>query len=75
MSDSSLSSREIALRSSDSLYFDKLKPYNFESTVSDNESTKGEVSTKLCKQRKLKRLKGKYRLVSLWKIQEHLYQF
>ena len=45
MSDSSLSSREIALRSSDSLYFDKLKPYNFESTVSDNESTKGEVST------------------------------
>ena len=48
MSDSSLSSSEASLSSSDSLdsfsNFDKLKPYDFEPTVSDNENTDGKVS-------------------------------
>ena len=50
MSDSSLLSNEASLSSSDSLHsfsnFVKLKPYNFEPTVSDNENenTDGEVS-------------------------------
>ena len=49
MSDSSLSSCEASLSSFDSLdifsNFDKLKPYVFESTASDNENTDGEVSS------------------------------
>ena len=49
MSDSSLSSSEVSLSSSDSLdgfsNFDKLKPYDFEPTVSDNENTDREVSS------------------------------
>ena len=49
MSDSSLLSSEASLSSSDSLYsfsnFDKLKPYEFERTVSDNENIDGEVSS------------------------------
>ena len=49
MNDSSLSSSEAFLSSSDSLdnfsNFDKLKPYEFEPTVSDNENTDGEVSS------------------------------
>ena len=49
MSDSSLSSSEASLSSSDSLdgfsNFDKLKPYDFEPTVSDNENTDREVSS------------------------------
>ena len=42
-------SSEASLSSSDSLdsfsNFDKLKPYNFEPIVSDNENTDGEVSS------------------------------
>ena len=53
MSDSSLSSSETYLSSSDSLdsfsNFDKLKPYNFEPTISDNETEKS--VPQLCKQR------------------------
>ena len=53
MSDSSLSSSETYLSSSDSLdsfsNFDKLKPYNFEPTISDNEKEKS--VPQLCKQR------------------------
>ena len=53
MSDSSLSSSETSLSSSDSLdsfsNFDKLKPYNFEPTISDNETEKS--VPQLCKQR------------------------
>ena len=49
MSDSSLLSSEASLSSSDSLdsfsNFDKLKPYDFQPTVSDNENTDGEVSS------------------------------
>ena len=49
MSDSSLSLSEASLSSSDSLdsflNFDKLKPYDFEPTVSDNKNTDGEVSS------------------------------
>ena len=49
MSDSSLLSSEASLSSSDSLdsfsNFDKLKPYDFEPTVSDNENADGEVSS------------------------------
>ena len=49
MSDSSLLSSEASLSSSDSLdsfsNFDKLKPYEFERTVSDNENIDGEVSS------------------------------
>ena len=49
MSDSSLSSSETSLSSSDSLdsfsNFDKLKSYDFEPIVSDNENTDGEVSS------------------------------
>ena len=49
MSDSSLLSYEAYLSSSDSLdsfsSFDKLKPYDFEPTVSDNENTDREVSS------------------------------
>ena len=59
MSDSSLLSSEGSLSSSDSpdsfSNFDKLKPYNFKPRVSDNENTDGEVSSQLCKQRKLKK--------------------
>ena len=49
MSDSSLLSNEASLSSSDSLdsfsNFVKLKPYDFDPTVSDNENTDGEVSS------------------------------
>ena len=49
MSDSSLLSNEASLSSSDSLdsfsNFDKLKPYDLEPTVSDNENTDREVSS------------------------------
>ena len=49
MSDSSFLSSETSLSSSESLdrfsNFDKLKPYDFEPTVSDNENTDGEVSS------------------------------
>ena len=49
MSDSSLLSNEASLSSSDSLdsssNFVKLKPYDFEPTVSDNENTDGEISS------------------------------
>ena len=49
MSDSSLLSNEASLSSSDSLgslsNFIKLKPYDFEPTVSDNENTDEEVSS------------------------------
>ena len=49
MSDSSFLSGEVSLSSSDSLdsfsNFDKLKPYDFKPTVSDNENTDGEVSS------------------------------
>ena len=49
MSDSSLLSNEASFSSSDSLdsflNFAKLKPCNFEPTVSDNENTDGEVSS------------------------------
>ena len=49
MSDSSLLSNEASLSSSDPLdsfsNFVKLKPYDFEPTVSDNENTEGEVSS------------------------------
>ena len=49
MSDFSLFLDEAFLSSSDSLgsfsNFIKLKPYNFEPTVSDNENTDGEVSS------------------------------
>ena len=59
MSDSSLLSSEASLSSSDSpdsfSNFGKLKPYNFKPRVSDNENTDGEVSSQLCKQRKLKK--------------------
>ena len=59
MSDYSLLSSEASLSSSGSLdsffNFDKLKPYNFEPRVSDNEHTDGEVSSQLCKQKKLKK--------------------
>ena len=48
MSDSSLLSNEASLSSFESLdsfsNFVKLKPYDFELTVSDNENTDGEVS-------------------------------
>ena len=49
MSDSSLLSSEASLSSSDPLdsfsNFDKLKPYDFDPTVSDNENTDEEVSS------------------------------
>ena len=49
MSDSSLLSNEACLSSSDSLdsfsNFVKLKPYDFEPAVSENENTDGEVSS------------------------------
>ena len=49
MGDSSLLSNEASLSSSDSLNgfsnFIKLKPYDFEPTVSDNENTDGKVSS------------------------------
>ena len=49
MSDSSLLSNKASLNSSDSLNscsnFVKLKPYDFEPTVSDNENTDEEVSS------------------------------
>ena len=49
MSDSSLLSSEASLSSSDSFdsfsNFDKLKPHDFEPTVSDNENTDKEVSS------------------------------
>ena len=53
MNDSSLLSSEASSSSSDSLdsfsNFDKLKPYDFEPTVSENENTDGEVSLQLCR--------------------------
>ena len=59
MSDSSLLSNEASLSSSDSLdsfsHFAKLKPYNFEPTVSDNENKTERLVLQLCKQRKLKK--------------------
>ena len=49
MSDSSFSSSEASLSSSDSLdsfsNFYKLKPYVFEPTVNDNKNTDGEVNS------------------------------
>ena len=49
MTDSRLSSSEASLSSSDSLdsfsNFDKLKPYEFEPTVSDSVNTEGEISS------------------------------
>ena len=58
MSDFSLLSDEAFLSSSDSLgsfsNFIKLKPYDFEPTVSDNENTERLV-LQLCKQRMLKK--------------------
>ena len=49
MSDSSLLSSEASLSFSDSLdsfsNFDKLKPYDFGPTISDNGNTEGEVSS------------------------------
>ena len=49
MSDSSLLSNEASVSSSDSLdsffNFVKLKPYDFDPTVSDNENTDGELSS------------------------------
>ena len=49
MSDSSLLSNKTSVSSSGSLdsfsNFDKLKPYDFEPTVSDNENTDREVSS------------------------------
>ena len=49
MSDSSFSSSEASLSSSDSLdsfsNFNKLKPYVFEPTVNDNKNTDGEVNS------------------------------
>ena len=49
MSDSSLLSSEASLSSSDSFdsfsNFDKLKPYDFEPTASDNDNTYKEVSS------------------------------
>ena len=49
MSDSSLLSNQASLCSSDSLdsfsNFVKLKPYDFEPAVSDNENTDGEASS------------------------------
>ena len=70
MSDSSLSSSEASLSSSDSLdsfsNFVKLKPYDLEQTVSDNENTDREFSSS-ARQTKgaWKRMKGRSRLVSL----------
>ena len=79
MSDSRLSSSETSLSSSDSLdsfsNFCQIKPYNFKSTVSDNENTDGEVcSSTLQTKDSEKRTKGKSRLVSLWKMQGYVYQ-
>ena len=70
MSDSSLLSSKASLSSSDSLdsfsNFVKLKPYDFEQTVSDNENTEREFSSS-AKQTKgaWKRTKRRSRLVSL----------
>ena len=60
MSDSSLLSSEASLSSSDPFdsisNFDKLKPYDFDPTVSDNENTDEEVSSfQICIQWELKR--------------------
>ena len=59
MNGSSLLSSEASLSSSDSHHvfsnFDKLKPYEFEPRVSEYENTDREVSSQLCKQRKLKK--------------------
>ena len=80
MSDSSLLSREASLSCSDALdsfsNFDKLKPYDFEPTVSDDENTDGEVSSfSYANKGSRKRTKGKSTLVSLWKMQGHVYQY
>ena len=79
MSDSSLSSSDTSLSSSESLdcfsNLDKLKPYDFEPTVSDNENIEMEKSVlQICKQRTLKKkeqkgnlhwcLLGKYKAMS-----------
>ena len=59
MSDSSLSSSDTSLSYSDSLDsfsdFNKLKPYDFEPTVSDNENTSGEVSSSTMQTKELKK--------------------
>ena len=76
MSDSSLLSSEASLSSSDSLdsfsNFDKLKPYDFEPTVSDNGNTDEEVSSSAMQTKRAE--KGKSRLLSMWKMQGHVYQ-
>ena len=76
MSNFSLLSSEASLSSSDSLdsfsNFDKLKPYNFDSIVSDNRR-RSQFSS-YANKRSWKRTKGKFRLVYLWKMQSHVYQ-
>ena len=76
MSDSSLLSSEASLSFSDSLdsfsNFDKLKPYDFEPTVSDNGNTDEEVSSSAMQTKRAE--KGKSRLLSMWKMQGHVYQ-
>ena len=68
MSDSILSSSETSLRSSDSIdsysKFNKLKPYEFEPTVSDNESTGGGVSSLTMQTKELR--KQCWEFVLLW---------
>ena len=76
MSNFSLLSSEASLSSSDSLDsfsdFGKLEPYDFESTVSDNRR-RSQFSS-YANKRSWKRMKGKSRLVYLWKMQSHVYQ-
>ena len=76
MSNFSLLSSEASLSSSDSLdsfsNFDKLKPYHFDSIVSDNRRRRQFCS--YANKRSWKRTKRKSRLVYLWKMQSHVYQ-
>ena len=76
VSDFSLLSSEASFSSSDSLdsfsNFDKLKPYDFEPTVSDNGNTDEEVSSSAMQTKRAE--KGKCRLLSMWKMQGHVYQ-
>ena len=80
MSDFSLLSSEASFTSSDSLdsfsNFDKLKPYDFESTVSDNVNTDEEVSSSAMQTtRAEKERKGNLDwCLSMWKMQGHVYQ-
>ena len=79
MSDSSLLSNEASLSSSDSLdtfsSFVKLKPYDFEPTVSDYENTDGEVSSSATQTKKAeKERKGNLHFFFLRKMQGHAYQ-